>query len=296
MKRREIDAKLDAIIKFSEIEKFLDTPVKRYSSGMYVRLAFAVAAHMDTEILLVDEVLAVGDASFQKKCMGKMGDVAKEGRTVLFVSHNMGAITSLCTRGLLVSQGQVIQDDDAKKVASEYQSMLYTNIATTSDLKNAERYGNGKARFISITITPFDNDKNSHEILHVGENLDISLTISASQPVFDVNVAIIIYEMSGYRLIDANTAMKNAYLTLKEGQIAKVSFCLQNVLLRPGVYILGLWMGRTNIEDIDAITYAKQFSVEVNPDTVESPHVYPGSYLCKYDSKIQLPEVKHDFQ
>jgi lipopolysaccharide transport system ATP-binding protein len=121
MKRREIDAKLDEIVKFSEIEKFLDTPVKRYSSGMYVRLAFAVAAHMDTEILLVDEVLAVGDAAFQKKCMGKMGDVAtKEGRTVFFVSHNMGAIQNLCDRTILLSQGQKTADGQTTSVIDLY--------------------------------------------------------------------------------------------------------------------------------------------------------------------------------
>jgi len=107
MKRKEIDAKLDEIVKFSEIEKFLDTPVKRYSSGMYVRLAFAVAAHLEPEILLVDEVLAVGDAAFQKKCLGKMGEVAKEGRTVIFVSHNMNAIKNLCQTALYVDEGRV---------------------------------------------------------------------------------------------------------------------------------------------------------------------------------------------
>jgi lipopolysaccharide transport system ATP-binding protein len=100
MKNTEIEQKFDEIVKFSEIEKFLDTPVKRYSSGMYVRLAFSVAAHLEPEILIVDEVLAVGDASFQKKCLGKMGDVAKEGRTILFVSHNMAAVQQLCSKSL----------------------------------------------------------------------------------------------------------------------------------------------------------------------------------------------------
>ncbi len=109
MKRKEIDAKLDDIVKFSEIEKFLDTPVKRYSSGMYIRLAFAVAAHLEPEILLVDEVLAVGDAAFQKKCLGKMGEVAKEGRTVIFVSHNMNAIEQLCSYGILIENGHIKQ-------------------------------------------------------------------------------------------------------------------------------------------------------------------------------------------
>ena len=124
MKRTEIDAKFDEIVKFAEMEKFLDTPVKRYSSGMYVRLAFAVAAHLDTEILVVDEVLAVGDAQFQKKCLGKMDQVSRgEGRTVLFVSHNMSMISSLCEEGLLLGQGSILSKGpikDSYQYLSEY--------------------------------------------------------------------------------------------------------------------------------------------------------------------------------
>src|SRR3989441_11980827 len=123
MTRAEIKSKFDEIVAFAEIEKFLDTPVKRYSSGMYVRLAFAVAAHLEPEILLVDEVLAVGDAQFQKKCLGKMGEVAKGGRTVLFVSHNMNAVESLCTRAFLLEKGSVRdQGTDVRSVISRYLS------------------------------------------------------------------------------------------------------------------------------------------------------------------------------
>ena len=107
MRRAEIARKFDEIVAFAEVERFIDTPVKRYSSGMYVRLAFAVAAHLEPEILLVDEVLAVGDAAFQKKCLGKMGDVAKEGRTVLFVSHNMPSVLNLCRRAVWIDDGRV---------------------------------------------------------------------------------------------------------------------------------------------------------------------------------------------
>lgn len=120
MKMREIDAKFDEIVAFSEIEQFIDTPVKRYSSGMYVRLAFAVAAHLDPEILLVDEVLAVGDAAFQKKCMGKMGDVAKAGRTVMFVSHNMTSLLNLCSHGVLLKEGAVEMSGEVEEVVSRY--------------------------------------------------------------------------------------------------------------------------------------------------------------------------------
>jgi lipopolysaccharide transport system ATP-binding protein len=120
MRKAEIDRKFDEIVTFAEVERFIDTPVKRYSSGMYVRLAFAVAAHLEPEILLVDEVLAVGDAAFQKKCLGKMGDVAKAGRTILFVSHNMTAVQSLCSRAIWLQGGQVLRGGDAGVVATEY--------------------------------------------------------------------------------------------------------------------------------------------------------------------------------
>lgn len=120
MSRREINRKFDQIVDFSEVEKFLDTPVKRYSSGMYVRLAFAVAAHLEPEILVVDEVLAVGDARFQKKCMGRMGEVGKEGRTVLFVSHNMGAVSELCNRAILLSEGKLVADGSTASVIEKY--------------------------------------------------------------------------------------------------------------------------------------------------------------------------------
>ena len=123
MKKGEIKRKFDEIVAFAEVEKFLETPVKRYSSGMYVRLAFSVAAHLEPEILVVDEVLAVGDVSFQKKCLGKMGEVAGEGRTVLFVSHNMGAVRQLCDRALLIKEGRVVCDGDTSSVINTYLSL-----------------------------------------------------------------------------------------------------------------------------------------------------------------------------
>jgi lipopolysaccharide transport system ATP-binding protein len=128
MRKREVEEKFDEIVAFAGVQKFIDTPVKRYSSGMYVRLAFAVAAHLEPEILVVDEVLAVGDAEFQKKCLGKMGEVAKEGRTVLFVSHNMAAITSLCTRSILMESGRNFLDGKTTDVIRHYLSNhIYTN-------------------------------------------------------------------------------------------------------------------------------------------------------------------------
>jgi lipopolysaccharide transport system ATP-binding protein len=129
MRKSEVDRKFDEIVAFADIDKFLDTPVKRYSMGMRVRIAFAVAAHLEPEILIIDEVLAVGDAEFQKKCLSKMEDVGKDGRTVLFVSHNMAAVTRLCQRGILLSAGQIIGDGDAHEIVSSY---LTAGLGTTA--------------------------------------------------------------------------------------------------------------------------------------------------------------------
>ncbi len=152
MKRGEIDRRFDEIVAFSEVEKFLDTPVKRYSSGMYVRLAFAVAAHLEPEILLVDEVLAVGDAAFQKKCLGKMGDVAKQGRTVLFVSHNMAAVRTLCSRSLYLSSGSMLLDADSETVVSHYLAQDTAASALIAwDIQTAPR--SAELRFLKAFIT-----------------------------------------------------------------------------------------------------------------------------------------------
>jgi len=138
MTKREIDSKFDDIVSFAEIGKFLDTPVKRYSSGMAVRLAFAVAAHLDPEILLIDEVLAVGDAGFQKKCLGKMGEVAKGGRTVLFVSHNMGAVNRLCDRVIWIQMGSIVADGQSDQIISGY-------LDNTSSIEGIRQWEDGIA-------------------------------------------------------------------------------------------------------------------------------------------------------
>ena len=165
MHKREIEQKFDEIVKFAEIDKFIDTPVKRYSSGMYVRLAFAVAAHLEPEILIVDEVLAVGDIQFQKKCLGKMGSIAKEGRTVLFVSHNMGAIKNLCSRAILLNDGCIVADGNARQIVTYYMNTINKNSDLFSS-KNDSRYTDiviEKALFknkegqITTTFKPFED-------------------------------------------------------------------------------------------------------------------------------------------
>jgi lipopolysaccharide transport system ATP-binding protein len=156
MKRSEINRKFDEMVAFAEIEKFIDTPVKRYSSGMYVRLAFAVAAHLEPEVLLVDEVLAVGDAAFQKKCLGKMGDVAKEGRTILFVSHNMVAVQNLCERSFWLQDGQIIKEGKTGDVVSHYLTTSFKIVTEKIWQDDATAPGNDKVRLHRVSIRPIN--------------------------------------------------------------------------------------------------------------------------------------------
>ncbi len=154
MRRAEVDRKFDEIVAFAEVEKFLDTPVKRYSSGMYVRLAFAVAAHLEPEILLVDEVLAVGDAAFQRKCLGKMGDVATEGRTVLFVSHNLVAVQSLCRRAVWLDGGELKECGESGQVVADYLATAHDNKTEAVWAGPDSAPGNEKVRIRRVAIRP----------------------------------------------------------------------------------------------------------------------------------------------
>ena len=156
MRRAEIQRRFDEIVAFSEVEPFLDTPVKRFSSGMYTRLGFAVAAHLDPEVLIVDEVLAVGDASFQKKCLGKMGDVARSGRTVLFVSHNMAAVESLCGRAIWLDRGTIRADDGAHDVVQRYLAIQSDGPSASSWPSPLEAPGNDTVRVRSASVRAAD--------------------------------------------------------------------------------------------------------------------------------------------
>lgn len=197
MKRTEIESKFDEIVAFSEIEKFLDTPVKRYSSGMYVRLAFAVAAHLEPEILIVDEVLAVGDAQFQKKCLGKMGDVARHGRTVLFVSHNLPAVKSLCSRALLLEAGRVALDGGVDRVVNAYLTADNDEIARTGIIPDdAQRlYGTDEAKLRSVSLT--DVRGNVVSQLYLGQPCRVQMTFEIFKEISEAFVEVGVIAMDG---------------------------------------------------------------------------------------------------
>jgi lipopolysaccharide transport system ATP-binding protein len=152
MTRHEIRSKLEEIIAFSGVEKYIDTPVKRYSSGMYVRLAFAVAAHLDPDILIIDEVLSVGDAEFQKKCVGKMNQVTREGRTLLFVSHNMAAVRNLCTRSILLHNGKVLKDGTTTNVIQHYNEMNFGSTGAETSWEVSEAPGTSQVRIVGVKV------------------------------------------------------------------------------------------------------------------------------------------------
>jgi lipopolysaccharide transport system ATP-binding protein len=286
MSNVEIKQKFDEIVAFAEVEKFLDTPVKRYSSGMYVRLAFAVAAHLEPEILIVDEVLAVGDVQFQKKCLGKMEDVARDGKTILLVSHNLPTILSLSKKVLLLNAGKVVEYGDPYQVVTTFQDGFHRSGFGQSDLSNAERYGNGEAIFRAITMTPLDRTGARIPAPVTGCDLLFELDLEAYRDLRDITVALTIYDELGARLVDVNTLIKGDAVHLTGDRKTKVSFLLHNVLLKPDAYTVGLWMGTLNQFDIDGVRYATLFRMDARHEDILYTSPFPGIYVCEYDYEI----------
>jgi lipopolysaccharide transport system ATP-binding protein len=274
------------------LEKFIDTPVKHYSSGMYVRLAFAVAAHLEPEILLVDEVLAVGDITFQKKCLGKMGEVARHGRTVILVSHNMAAINLLCSRCVLVENGQIAFNGPAAAATARYYAESIKIGAKGEDLLQRPRAeGNGKALFSSVVIQPLSATGEELEFAYPGCNLSIEIELHCMRSFTDCNLALIFYDMNGYRVIDTNTAQKGQFVSLSAGQKGRARFLLRELLLRPGTYFVGLWLGRIPMELIDYIEHAVSFHVVESEETNKYSEIYPGVYLCRFENDFTISEL-----
>ena len=288
MGKREIDRKFDAIVAFAEIDKFIDTPVKHYSSGMYVRLAFAVAAHLEPEILLVDEVLAVGDINFQKKCLGKMGDVARQGRTIVLVSHNMAAINALCSRSIIVQNGRVAFDGSTAEATARYYADSLARTTDGSNLLTMPREGNGKAKFASIFIEPMNRAGEACDVAYPGCDLSVEVEAQCVEDVTGCNLAIIFYDAGGYRVVDTNTAQKGEFVSMRAGQTARARFLLHDVLLKPGCYFVGLWLGRPSMETVDHIEHATTIDFIETEETCKHPIVYPGVYLCRFEDTVSI--------
>jgi lipopolysaccharide transport system ATP-binding protein len=275
MKRAEIELKFDEIVAFAEIEKFLDTPVKHYSSGMYVRLAFAVAAHLEPEILLVDEVLAVGDAAFQKKCLGKMGDVAKEGRTVLFVSHNMAAISALCNKAMMIDRGKVHKYGLVEETIALYAASL-RNLTAIPLRERKDRGGNGKLRFLALRCV----DHKGREVpgLRTGEDAHIEVSFRknlADQDMSEVTLSLAFVSRHGQPLI----LCRNDYTGDEFGTMPQngSAICMiPNFPLMPGVYEVNLYAERKG-EVLDWVQSAVQIEV-LEGDFFGTGRLPPRSY------------------
>lgn len=246
MGRKEIKSKFDEIVDFSEIEKFLDTPVKRYSSGMYVRLAFAVAAHLEPEILIVDEVLAVGDSKFQKKCLGKMGEVSSQGRTILFVSHNTTFVRSLCNKGIWLDKGQVRQTGSTADVINNYLSSMHDQIFDeNSELHNSlNRRGRGDARFSKIAIT--DNKDIELPAFLSGDDIKFNFEVKINEPLSFLTMSILFKSTTGE--IVTNTEKKDiSHLLIPNQKNYTISFSilLEKTPFRAGEYEMYFWLGQS---------------------------------------------------
>jgi lipopolysaccharide transport system ATP-binding protein len=290
MRRQEIVRQFDAIVDFADVERFLDTPVKRYSSGMYVRLAFAVAAHLNPQILIVDEVLAVGDAAFQAKCLGRMQQVARdEGRTVLFVSHNMAAVNSLCTRGIFMEDGRLALDGSVGDVVAQYNARMPAATGTLLDLAEAPRKGGRDVRFESVRVTPLDPETGvALAAGAAGCDWRIEATLRSHVALSGAIVDAFVFDPNGYRLIDMSTSKQGQQHELQPGQVVRATFHMRNALLKPGTYTLGLWVG-TQAETIDHIEPATSFTVLTYSEGQRHEH-YPGPYIPHFSVRLDSAE------
>ena len=273
MKRTEIARKFDEIVVFAEVEKFLDTPVKHYSTGMYLRLAFAVAAHLEPEILLVDEVLAVGDAAFQKKCLGKMGDVARGGRTVLFVSHNMAAVAALCSRAVCLDRGRVSFVGTAEGAIQHYVARA-TESASVSLALRTDRVGNGSIRFTAIRF--LDGSSTQIETAVSGQPLAVELecVTSGQSSIGEVPFEIGFYDSFGQLVFLCGSAF--APTSASQASARATVICeIPRLPLKPGLYTLNVYCGFRGLA-ADWLTDAAQLRV-VEGDFFGTGRLPPGN-------------------
>ena len=268
MSRSEVKANFDQIVAFSQVEKFLDTQVKFYSSGMYVRLAFAVAAHLTPEILIVDEVLAVGDQEFQKKCLGRMRDVASSGRTVVFVSHSMPAVESLCTRAILLAGGQVEVDGSPRQVISKYLASAVT--ASEWDVCDVtDREGNGRARFTKVEIlhselaTPLST-------VEFGRPFRVRMHFVALERIENPVFGVAILTDRDERVFLTDNVESQSPIRQIEGN-GYVDCVVEQQWLLPGTYQVEIWIADVRWSRfVDHLRPVGQIEVSVNP---EAPYV-----------------------
>jgi lipopolysaccharide transport system ATP-binding protein len=241
MRKREIDARIDQIIDFAGVERFVDTPIKRYSSGMRLRLGFAVAAHMDPDVLFVDEVLAVGDADFQKKCLNAMDELRSGGRTVLFVSHNMAAIENLCPRTVWIDQGKMRMDGPSDEVIAKYLATFSESQRTGYDLASApHRAGNGAIRYQRVDF--LDRDGQPTHVFRSGEPFRARFHYRVNEPVRDPHFSMVIHSDLGTRVCTVSTWHAGYEIPDVHVGEGTLDLVIDNLFLQPNRYFLSLFI------------------------------------------------------
>jgi len=291
MDRSDIKRKFDEIVAFAEVEKFLDTPVKRYSSGMYVRLAFAVAAHLEPEILIVDEVLAVGDAQFQKKCLGKMEDVGKEGRTVLFVSHNMATVTTLCQRAIWLVDGQVNLEGDVEKITSKY---LTYGAEQSGEIILAKQSQNQRFWFKKVSL--LDVKGNVSSVFDVREPIKVRLEYEVAQNVKGLEVGFRVINSSGIIIFTVDRSFHLSSELSKGSYLAEVD--IPSLFLVPGCYSIDIGSHIPNVEILSLHQSLISFEVE---ETGSRMALYKGLnfgvVLVGFPWKeLSINKAEHDYE
>lgn len=256
MNRKEINSKFDEIVDFAEVEKFIDTPVKRYSSGMYVRLAFAVAAHLEPEILVVDEVLAVGDAEFQQKCLGKMSDIAKGGRTVLFVSHNLVAVRQLCDECLWIEAGRIKEKGQSNEVINTYSQTAWMN-AIQSGFSNNSLRGDGRVQPLAYEVLNYNNEY--FPLPTTNQDVIIKVRIYTNESINKPSCGISILNNRGILMTSINTVEQGVVLPSIPAGESNIIIKLNNISFLPGAYVASFWVmnprGHIYVMAEDAIAF-----------------------------------------
>jgi lipopolysaccharide transport system ATP-binding protein len=260
MSKAEILRKFDEIVAFSEVEKFIDTPLKHYSTGMQMRLAFAVAAHLEPEILLVDEVLAVGDAAFQKKCLGKMGDVAKQGRTVLFVSHSMAAVSVLCTNAIVLDGGRISTIGPTQEAIAECLGTAMDRVTTVYNVENAPRYSKELTRAVQIIALELKDCPT--KLVPADADFHLLATVRGNEAVNAFRFGLSIYRIDGLRV---GTCFGPPVHSIQKGDVAQYRLKLANFGLAPGLYSFGVGVGTgneiTDYRELDGILDVLHFEM-----------------------------------
>jgi lipopolysaccharide transport system ATP-binding protein len=271
MTRSEVKRKFDEIVEFAGLEDFIDTPVKRYSSGMFARLGFSVAAHLEPDILVIDEVLSVGDFAFQRKGLEKMRAIAKSGATVIFVSHNLQAVAEFCQRGILLEKGRVVADGPTDQIVRRY---------LDTAASHEERVAHGPVRVSRTTITGVDGQSGRFA---AGQKARISVTIDAVAAVEKVAVVVDVFNSEFYEVFNTSSERLGAPpLTLDAGDRAVCDFEVE-MNLGPGTYYLGIYLYRYDIErEYDHVFPATSFVVTSDRDTRGAANLYPA--VARFDT------------